>query len=264
MSMRCGQVRRLFWSAEGPLPFDSAVAQAQSHLEDCESCREFVEEMRAFPRRLRTKLPNQPMPVDARERLFTALARERSLYEPKRRLERVRSLATAGVVAAAVATLLWIAYFEVWWDDEPGLPVPAAAEDHMRAQHEETIETSDPKAIARWLRSRVAFHVHVPEFEGNRVTGARLCFLDGRRGAVLTYEVDGRPLSFYVMPDDGSRELGVNSSAFRRDVRAGYNVVTWRQSGLSYALIGEHSQRRLAGLAESCSQQVRMGEPHAG
>jgi anti-sigma factor RsiW len=129
------------------------------------------------------------------------------------------------------------------------------AEDHMRATRGDGLVSSDSTSVSRWLAARLPFAMEVPELPGLRIRGARLCLMDGRRGGVVEYSSEGRPVSYFVVPDGEPAErppIGELRSA----VRAGYHVVTWREPGLVHALVGDLPEATLLGLARLCIQKA--------
>ena len=260
--MRCGRARRLLWPDEGPRAVTREIEEARAHLDACETCRDFLAEARGTSELLSAHAPRPEAPLAVRERLFAALARARSYLPdgaPPRRPARrhlVGSLA-AGLLAVALAG--W-AGLSLRQESAPA-SLAAVAEDHIRALQQESLETEDRAAAERWLGERVPFAVRVPELPGASVEGARLCFLGGRRGAVVRYRVGGRPVSYYVMPGAGGKATP-DAQAFLEGAEAGYNVVVWRDAGLVHALVGDLPRERLGDLARVCAD--RLASTNAG
>lgn len=262
MTMRCGRARRLLWPEDDLHLSRPDLETAEMHVATCERCQRFQQQMREFPQLLNATIGPAPAPPEARERLFTALARERAHVEPPVRGASSRRRAAAAVAAVLVITA---AIAGLWTTQSGSVAAPqvagimAVAEDHMRALHEESIASTDPTVLARWLRERVAFAVHVPEVEGATLSGARLCYVNGERGAVLQYVVDGRLVSYYVMP--GAEDGTAPASRFESEAKAGYTVVAWRRAGLTYALVGDLPRERLMALSRRCAEQVAAALP---
>lgn len=258
MDMSCGTARCLLWPDAGPQALSAEREAAEAHLATCEPCRHFMAEMHAVARATREGAPKPQAPVAVRERLFTALARERARIDVPMHPARRRAL--AWVVAALV-----VAGAAVWTVAERSpsavQDLTAFAEDHVRALQGDAVNTADPVAVEAWLRSRVPFAVQVPRIPGAVLEGARLCLLGGRRGAVVRFRVDGEPVSYYVMaePKDGAERL--DAAAFREETDAGFNVVAWRHGGLIHALVGALPRERLTVLARICTEQLAAALP---
>ncbi len=250
--MNCGRARRLLWPDTGPRKATAEIDRANAHLLGCPACREALVALTETAHLVGDLAPRPSTPRSVRERLFTALAHERldSPHGPRRRMSRwVRGLAMG---VAAVGTL-WLATGDALRPSIGRLDL--MAEDHVRGLIQQSIVASDPATVDRWLAARVPFAVHVPELPGAVLEGARLCLLDGRRGAVLEYRVGGRPVSYYVMPGDlDARASGVLPE-FVRHAESGYAIVAWEDGELVHALIGDLPESRLEDLARVCSRQ---------
>jgi hypothetical protein len=137
----------------------------------------------------------------------------------------------------------------------------AVAEDHIRSLSDQRILASEADTVARWLGRHVPFAVQVPALPNAQLEGGRLCALQGQRGVVLWYHVEGRLISYYIMPrmphDDSVPAL----SAFHKGAEAGYRVVAWHEDGLLHALVGALPYERLLGLARVCAQRVADAAP---
>lgn len=276
MSRGCGRARRVLWPGEGPRATTPEVEDAQRHLAGCGSCRRFFARMRETTDVLRRHAPRPEAPTAVRERIFRAVARERTRGGgpgPVGGPDRGWAAGPDGPegagdaparwrrwLAAALAAVLLVA--GTWtmreWDGSTGTgeALGAFVEDHLRALHPGEIESSDPGKVRRWLAERVAFAVSVPRLPGAEIEGGRLCFLEGRTGTVIRYRVAGKPVSYYVMPADGSASARSQADAFRSEARSGYHVVAWRHEGLVHALVGDLPRDRLSELARVCSETV--------
>ncbi len=246
MSLPCGTARRLLWPDASPQALTPEREAAEAHLASCEPCQRFVAEIRASAVAICEGAPKPPAPVEVRERLFTALARERARSGVPVRPARARAL---GWAVAALAVLAVRSPSSVQ-------ELTGFAEDHVRALQGDALNTADPVAIEAWLRARVPFAVHVPQIPGAALEGARLCLLGGRRGAVVRFRLEGEPLSYYVMAEGTGDTDRFDAAAFREETDAGYNVVAWQRDGLIHALVGALPRERLAGLARMCTEQL--------
>jgi anti-sigma factor RsiW len=231
------------------------VIEAQAHLAGCESCQHFMRDMRALGEAVHDAAPRERAPAEVRSRLFTAIARARAGMQPLS-FRRVRpSWVAAAAVLVAIAggaitaeRLLRVA---------PNDPLSALVADHAGTVVGAHIVSSDPAEIGQWLARQVHFAMHVPVLPGARLRGARICIMDGRRGAVVEYEVDQMPVSYFVVPNELTHANDADVSGFDRAVRAGYRIVSWQEPGLLHAMVGDLPESRLASLAEACVEQAQ-------
>jgi hypothetical protein len=146
-----------------------------------------------------------------------------------------------------------------WRDHRTGPPdaLAALADDHMRAIGGDGLASADTAAVAEWLRARLPFAVHVPVIPDLELRGARLCLMDGRRGAVVEYRfATGEPVSYYVVPAPEGRPVAAGTDV-RRASRAGYHVVGWTEPGLQHALVANLPESRLVELARLCMKEMQ-------
>lgn len=258
MSVACGTARRLLWPDAGPQALTPEREAAEAHLAICEPCQRFMAEMRASAAATREGAPKPPAPVDVRERLFTALARERARLDAPARLPRRRALGWAVAALTIAGAAVWTLTVR---SPTSVQDLTAFAEDHVRALQGEALNTADPVAVETWLQARVPFAVHVPRIPGAALEGARLCLLGGQRGAVVRFRLEGEPVSYYVMAEGTGSADRFGAAAFREETDAGYNVVAWRRDGLMYALVGALPRERLAALARTCTEQLAAALP---
>ncbi len=258
MSLACGTARRLLWPDASPQALTPEREAAEAHVAICEPCQRFIAEMRASATATREGAPKPPAPVEVRERLFTALARERARIGVAARPPRRRALGWAVAALTLVGAVVWTLTAR---SPTSVRDLTAFAEDHVRALQGEALNTADPVAVEAWLRARVPFAVHVPRIPGAALEGARLCLLGGRRGAVVRFRLEGEPVSYYVMPAGTGGTDRLDAAAFREETDAGYAVVAWRRDGLIYALVGALPRERLAALARICTEQLAAALP---
>jgi anti-sigma factor RsiW len=232
------------------------VIEAQQHLDTCAACQQFVHEMRTLGDAIHDAAPREKAPVEVRRHLFTAIARARTgAHQPTSgRHRRVQWVAAAVVLLIGLASSLTLGRL---LRDGPADPITAIVEDHAKALGESHIVSGDPAEIARWLAGQLHFAMYVPVLAGAELRGARLCVLDGRRGAVVEYDVDGVAVSYFVVPHRAEPADDASPGRFDRTRRAGYQVVSWREPGLLHAMVGNLPESRLTGFAKACVEQAR-------
>jgi anti-sigma factor RsiW len=73
---------------------------------------------------------------------------------------------------------------------------------------------------------------------------------------VLEYDVDGTAMSYFVIPNEPRSPDARSPMRFDQTVRAGYQVVSWRDAGLLHAMVGILSPSQLVTLAKACVEQA--------
>jgi anti-sigma factor RsiW len=249
----CGRARRLLWPDGGPRSASPEVVDAQEHVAGCAACRGFMREMRAVGEAVRESAPREQAPSEVRERLFAALAHARAGTEPGRgRYARNWMLLAAAVLFVTVGAPR---LFDHLTGEPQSDGFTALAEDHARAVGEVHIASTDPAEVATWVGGQVHFAVQVPGLPGASLRGARMSVFDGRRSAVLEYDVNGIAMSYFVIPNDDAPDPR-GPMRFDRTARAGYQVVSWTEPGLLHAMVGNLSSSQLLTLAKACVEQA--------
>lgn len=255
-NMTCGRARRLLWPDGGPKPASPSVIGAQEHLAGCTACQGFIAEMRAVGEAVRESAPREQAPAEVRERLFAALAHARAGTQPPRRHAGSWLFVAAAVLLVALgATVL----ADRLTRHPPADTIAALAEEHARAIGEAHLASTDPSEVEAWLARHVHFGMQVPVLPGASLRGARISVFDGRRSAVLEYEVDGTATSYFVIPNEPGSPGPRGPMRFDHTARAGYHVVSWREPGLLHAMVGNLSPSQLLTLAKACVEQAGRG-----
>jgi len=211
---------------------------------------------------VRSLAPRPAAPPSLRDRLLSAVARERKASRRARAvLYRARTI-VAGVAALAALVLVILSPIyqdrggEAWRD-----AISAIVADHARELHHEALMTSDAGVAREWLSARVAFAVHVPEVSGIVLERAEICRLNGLRACLLRYRVDGHTVSYYSYrpPAEEARRDSAESTPFREAQEAGYRVVAWEEAGVLRALVADLPADRLLALARACRAHRNRG-----
>jgi hypothetical protein len=160
-------------------------------------------------------------------------------------------------LAAAVALLALAAGWLVPWPRPEGAApsmVEALVEDHIRyLGRPERQSALGRAALERELQGYVDFPVSLPAVASGRLTGARRCYLLGRRVALGFYQAGTTPLSYFVLPAQGvplPRE-SCSARGLRCGAEEGYVVVTWESSGLVHAVVAAEEETALAFAREA-------------
>jgi hypothetical protein len=265
-TMTCGRARRLLWSGNGLRILSPELLQARAHVDDCADCLAFSREMHVWRDIVRAADSRETASAETRERLFSAIARNRMNADRSASMRR-RSLPAAAVAAAF---LLTIGLGIVWQLQRTAAPASATllaalADDHARSAAGDGLRSSDRAQVTRWLAERVSFPLFVPTFDGIDLAGARLHVRDGRRAAVVEYTAGDRTVSYFIVPIRGDGALatppgpaeGEREGTFHHMAHAGYGVVFWVHGDVMHAFVGNLHPTGLERLARSCVEQAR-------
>lgn len=258
--MNCRDVREGLWPPERPRLVGPQVERARAHIRSCRECtRWFAEDRATLDTRHSLQSVRAPLRVQAK--VFEALARAReggtrsrvdAMRAGASRL-RKRVAAVGGLLAAGAISALIIG---------PRLPPDGGAragvigemgsdaafvEDYLRrAVGEDYLESSDAEEIARFLRRELGLHSNLLSLAGLVPTRVEICLLEGRRGAMVVYRLDGRRVTHYLVPKAAEER----PPRIARE-HGSLTVVTWSTDALEEALVGEMPSNELLDLARS-------------
>jgi anti-sigma factor RsiW len=184
-------------------------ADVERHLAGCAECRESLARVRQGIA-LASRLTSEPMPADVAARIHSALGHAPlPASDSTRATGRGRWLATAAVLLAAVAIGLYWHLNRPWIELQPVTAVAGTFEQEGLALHAElrdkpaklSFQSGDEQALWRWLDAQGApvttMTIERPEAERARfvAVGATVRSLGGAQTSVLSYRIDGRPVT---------------------------------------------------------------------
>jgi hypothetical protein len=253
----CHETQRVLWPADIMRVSDAKIEAALRHAEDCDDCRWFLEQDRRVAQLIRDALPRVCASRELRERLYTALARERSgtAGRPGRRWSRAARVAAVVAAGAALGTS------GHWLLERQADPATSGfAEDYLRrVVEQEALASSDPQQIAGFFARELGVSMLPPEVPGYLPRRATICLMNGLRGGVVEYRAPGKHFSYYIIP----RQAEMLAARGRPNARLVDRQISWppimgRESGLSVATWwdGEHQHAVVGDLPEAELEQV--------
>jgi anti-sigma factor RsiW len=239
----------------------------RAHLKDCPNCRANVQAEQALSRLLHGTRPLYSAPGALRERVSAATERwalpahsgapyhrgilqmlETRLADPARRVARLRLLAATLAVMALLLAFV------------PNLVRQARASSYVEAAvvtHRSFLDgrlplefqSNSPEQVTAWLTAKVPFAFRLPKAQSApdsippyRLIGACVVKYRGSPAALVTYEKQKQKISLLVASADsavvaGGDEVRSGNLTFHYRTDQGFNVVTWSNHGLSYAVV---------------------------
>ena len=215
----------------------------EAHLRSCPSCAERVRGERLVREALAAPLRSEAAPAGLRSRVRVAMA-----ATPLRRAGVPAVLRYALPLAAVLGALVLVRTL-----GPEGLPRAWArgiAEDH--AEHHGAsgtdflVREGDPERLAAWFRGETGEDLVLPPNPaGAELVGGLLCLVNDRRVPHAVYRVDGRLVSYYVLPDlspAGDRVAGSVEDL---------NYVAWSRDGGTAVVIGRAPSEELTPFTQS-------------
>lgn len=238
--MACDRYRRLLPALSdrelGPLR-QFLVAR---HVTRCTACATELEELEAMRSALRSRLTYHRAPPSLAARIGSVLPRETLPVEVAPRWRAAAAWAFAGsglvgAVAGAALTLVVLGGHPSGADSELQGVIDSQIRARM-ADHLTDMPTSDQHTVKPWLSARLPVSPPVPELTdvGFPLVGGREDYIDGRPTAVVVYRHGKHVVNLYAWATPAEADR-----AFRTARRQGFNIVTWRQSGITYHAVSD-------------------------
>ena len=245
----------------------------RTHLEDCSNCRAKVETERSLSQLLRRSRPLYSAPPALRARVAAAVEQHADadpalanggFYEgllqmlgsgwadPARRVARLRLLAVSLAVIAIFLAFVPSVVRQV----RAANYVEAAVATHRSCLDGDLpleLHSNSPEQVTAWFSGKVPFPFRLPKAQvapdslpAYQLTGASLVKYRGKLAALVTYQKQKEKISLLVASADsavvaGGEEVRSGKLTFHYRTDEGFNVVTWTNHGLSYALVSSVS-----------------------
>ncbi len=247
----CDAFRRLISPfLDGELGGEDRAA-FEEHVASCASCRASLSDERAVVVAVKAALPLYEAPDRLREAVTGILS-----ARPARR-PRWRAPLAAGLAAAAVVGTVWLkrSHAPVSVEAEPASEFASlAARTHLRyTQSQLPLEVSShrPEEVSRWFAGRVPFRLALPDYpvgpgesKPYQLAGGRLISFKNDSAAFVAYRMEDRPISLLItsaslVRPSGGDVVASGNLSFHIESVDGLKVITWTDSGLTYALASD-------------------------
>ncbi len=216
----------------------------RAHVRGCEGCAAKLEEMRAMRTAVREKLTYHQAPPGLAARIGTAISHEAMPMPAGARRHRWPSLPSGGFSLAGgglAGALAGVALMLLVHGNGAGGPsmLDAVIDSHVRsmmADHLTDVLTSDRHTVKPWLSSHIDVSPPVKELaaDGFPLVGGRLDYVDGHPAAVVVYRHAKHVINLFAWASPGQAD-----APMRIEARQGFNMVTWRAGGLTYAAVSD-------------------------
>lgn len=246
---------------------ETAIEDFRAHLAECSECRQLFDEERSLSAMLQDARPLYSAPAELRARV-NALAEEalaKASSAEHRRWAFAKSWfwwlpknVSAGrigktLTAAGVAVALALAFVpEVMQHLRAADYVAAAAEIHqgyVSGALPLECHARSPEVVTSWFAGKTPFQFQlpaspaVPDSKAHYwLVGARLVTYNHSPAALVGYETTTEKISLLVASSQsavvaGGETVRSSSLTFHYRQRSGFEVITWTNHGLAYALV---------------------------
>src|SRR5258705_9328542 len=248
----CNLVKsKVFPYVDGELP-PATREEMETHLVGCQACRSLVERELASREACTASLEPEQAPERVRVAVTESLARLVERDQARRRRGQMRRV---GLVAAMVACV------------SPGAAGGTAIQSHLQGrtrmadfavaaveQHQKLarnllpadVSGVSPKGAEAWFKQRLGFNMNLPELpsEGLTFLGGRISHVRDIEAAALEYELEGKRVSLFIMPEEAYRRLRpADKPRFTVMSHPGYDGILWQSKGTGYTPVSEGGGR---------------------
>jgi anti-sigma factor RsiW len=242
------------------------------HLEACGECRARVEEEMALSGLLQEAAPLYTAPTELRARVAALLAKEpgsrsglranlqeiaeRIGYEIRRSWSWGARRWLPALCAASIALLctgICRSLLQEFRAREYVEAAIAAHRDALDGRVPLQIQSDVPETVSQWVNQQVPIHFQLPASQAVprgssrfRLAGARVVQLKRGNGVMISYRRQEQSVSLLVAADStavvaGGDEVRDGRLLFHYRNETGFNVITWNNHGLAYALVSSVS-----------------------
>ena len=238
-----------------------------AHLKICADCRASLEEQLALSAVLRRSRPLYSAPPKLRARVAASLAhaetetKSNQLYQgswqwPRRILQGVDRLTPRWkvLVPAVLGMILcFLLISNEVHEVRASEYVDAALTTHreyLTGRLPLQIQSNSPQAVTGWLAGKVSFPFRLPDSQAQsggapayKLLGARVVDYRGSQAGLVTYEAPRNDtISLLVASSSyavvaGGVEVRSGDLVFHHRMDAGFQIITWSNHGLAYALV---------------------------
>jgi mycothiol system anti-sigma-R factor len=240
----------------------------RAHLEDCEACRVELEAQERLSALLHRSRPLYTAPDTLRARVMQAAESlpSATTSAPARPSKPIATASAKPLQSARGRAPIWLAFVAAIVLVTAGLLLLPGILRQLRAQsYIETavaahrsflngslpleIQSGSPSAVTAWFAGKVPFNFRLPssaEQSGHeqvyQLTGGRLVNYRGGYAALVAYRMQHQQISLLVSSSGsaavaGGEQVPSGGIMFHYSKQADFNVITWSNHGLTYALV---------------------------
>jgi len=245
--VNCSEARKILYPEPAKCAVTIEHAEALRHVRECSACAAHFADEAEWTRLLKEKAGVEPAPARLRRKL-AALAEAPSRRQAPGKVS--RRLLLAVVLALAASPAVW------WtWSSSSTAFFRSLCEDHARyLDAEAEVVSTEPQAVEAWLRRATNLAVRVPPIQDAELLGGRLCFLQGKKAALVFYRKQQRPVSLFQFEDHEVslrplQRLTLEGVPVWRGSFRGYNLAAFKHRGMVYALVSDLREGELLEIA---------------
>jgi mycothiol system anti-sigma-R factor len=223
------------------------------HSEGCEACRTELAAEQELSGLLRQTRPLYSAPDSLRERVIRAAAGPiPSVPSNTFALARRKFQWPAAIAATILVVVGLLAGRNILLQSRADVYIETAIAAHrgsLSGSLPLEVQSDSPSVVTAWFADKVPFTFRLPtpqETMGHekpyRLTGGRLVNYKGAHAALVAYQMHQQKISLLVASSKsavvgGGEEVPSGGIVFHYRKQANFNIITWSNHGLTYALV---------------------------
>jgi anti-sigma factor RsiW len=224
--------------ADGELDASHA-REVETHVASCSACAAELAAAQDMKRALGASDLRFAAPASLRMRIEGAIPKPQAVANRRTLL---KGFALGSAMSALAASGIGFVMLREARDDRL---IGDAISAHLRAlqgEHLTDVLSTDQHTVKPWFNGKLDLAPPVPDLTGQGFTliGARLDFLDGKPVAALVYRRRAHVIDVFV-----GQALGAAPDAPDLRVMQGFNVLRWRNGGLSMMAVSDLNVQEL-------------------
>jgi anti-sigma factor RsiW len=210
--------------------------EIEAHLKDCQTCSKAYNELLSLHSAVSNTALRFEAPAALRNRVRSAV-RDESPNESEATNRPLR-LSWRWMIPAVSCTVLVIVALSLFAlirrPSTSDLIAQEIVSSHVRSlmeKHLTDVPSSDQHTVKPWFDGRLDFSPPVRDLAvaGFSLVGGRLDYIGNRPVAALVYQHRQHYINVFVWPSSGASD-----TSGRAQVRQGYNLINWTNSGMNY------------------------------
>jgi anti-sigma factor RsiW len=213
----------------------------EDHLATCSACAAELAAVRELKRALAANDLRFRAPANLRARIAGDIPVAVARPAPNRRTL-LKGFALGSAVSALAASGVGFLVLRETSDDRLLGDAISAHLRSLQGEHLTDVLSTDQHTVKPWFNGRLDLAPPVPDLtaQGFTLIGGRLDFLDGKPVAALVYRRRKHIINVFV-----GQDLGAFPTAAYLQVVQGFNVLRWREGGLSILVVSDLSRDEL-------------------
>ena len=250
--MKCVEVQTLKHAyADGELDLVRSL-DLEQHLNDCCGCFEALENVRALKSTVKSGDLYFKAPANLKRRIRASLRTEEASTSnaadaPTSFWWQWLKLALPITGIALLALLLVPALTGPSAGDRLAQDVTSSHVRSLMAAHLTDVASSDQHTVKPWFDGKLDFAPRVIDLadRGFPLVGGRLDDLQNRPVAALVYQRQNHFINLFIWPTPRN-----SNTAKKLEVRHGYNLIHWDESGMTYWAVSDLNPRELGDFVD--------------